>query len=149
MDSCRIHTRAPARGLKAANTARPAACWLPAPAQADLVVAGVPRYNNAPATPFKACIDHIVRVGRTFGLNLSCGGGPYWPLLAERHPVAACGPTAFACLGVGNVDGVAIKYDELTDPQRVGSNSPADAAANPLVQALSHGAWSGRVNSNR
>lgn len=51
--------------------------------EATLIVAGVPMYNFGPPAPFKAYIDNIVRVGRTFGFDRSRGKEPYWPLLAD------------------------------------------------------------------
>src|SRR5690606_2721703 len=48
---------------------------------ADIIVAGVPMYNFGPAAQFKAYIDNIVRVGRTFGFDRSRSGAPYWPLV--------------------------------------------------------------------
>src|SRR5690606_26031124 len=50
--------------------------------KADIIVAGVPMYNFGPPAQFKAYIDNIVRVGRTFGFDRSRQGEPYWPLLA-------------------------------------------------------------------
>src|SRR3546814_11204576 len=40
-------------------------------------------YFVMPST-LKAWVDNIVRVGRTFGFDLSRSGGPYWPMLAGR-----------------------------------------------------------------
>ncbi|MGB3335853.1 MAG: NAD(P)H-dependent oxidoreductase [Devosia sp.] len=52
---------------------------------ADVIVAGVPMYNfNVPAQ-FKAYIDNIVRVGRTFGFDRARPGEPYWPLLGDMN----------------------------------------------------------------
>ncbi len=53
--------------------------------QADLIVAGVPMYNFGPPAQFKAYIDNIVRVGRTFGFDRSRSGDPYWPLLENAR----------------------------------------------------------------
>lgn len=44
---------------------------------ADIIVAGVPMYNFGPPAQFKAWIDNIVRVGRTFGFDRSREGTPY------------------------------------------------------------------------
>jgi multimeric flavodoxin WrbA len=52
--------------------------------RADLIIAGVPMYNfNVPAQ-FKAYIDNVVRVGRTFGFDRSRPGEPYWPILTDK-----------------------------------------------------------------
>src|SRR3546814_6822754 len=40
-------------------------------------------YNFGPPAQFKAYIDNIVRVGRTFGFDRGRDGEPYWPLLAD------------------------------------------------------------------
>ena len=55
---------------------------------ADIIVAGVPMYNFGPPAQFKAWIDNIVRVGRTFGFDRSREGTPYWPMLADT--ILAC-----------------------------------------------------------
>jgi FMN-dependent NADH-azoreductase len=50
---------------------------------ADLIVIGLPMYNFSVPAQFKAWIDNIVRVGRTFGFDRARGAVPYWPLLAD------------------------------------------------------------------
>jgi FMN-dependent NADH-azoreductase len=50
---------------------------------ADLIVVGLPMYNFSAPAQFKAWIDNIVRVGRTFGFDRSRGAVPYWPMLAD------------------------------------------------------------------
>lgn len=50
---------------------------------ADVIVAGVPMYNFGMPAQFKAWIDNIVRVGRTFGFDRTREGEPYWPMLAD------------------------------------------------------------------
>ncbi|KLN57847.1 FMN-dependent NADH-azoreductase [Variovorax paradoxus] len=50
---------------------------------ADLIVVGLPMYNFSVPAQFKAWIDNIVRVGRTFGFDRARGAVPYWPMLAE------------------------------------------------------------------
>jgi len=50
---------------------------------ADLIVVGLPMYNFSVPAQFKAWIDNIVRVGRTFGFDRSRGAVPYWPMLAD------------------------------------------------------------------
>ncbi|EPX59341.1 FMN-dependent NADH-azoreductase [Cystobacter fuscus DSM 2262] len=52
---------------------------------AEVIVAGVPMYNFGVPAQFKAYIDNIVRVGRTFGFDRTRQGDPYWPLLAEAN----------------------------------------------------------------
>ena len=111
--------------------------------RADVIVAGVPMYNFGPPAQFKAYIDNIVRVGRTFGFDRSRSPLPYWPMLTDSHKqlvilssrgdfgydsggrignlnhVEASVRTAFAYIGVTDVHGAAIEYDEFAD-ERLG-----------------------------
>ncbi|TBU89755.1 FMN-dependent NADH-azoreductase [Phytopseudomonas dryadis] len=131
--------------------------------QADLIVAGVPMYNFAPPAQFKAYIDNIVRVGRTFGFDRSREGDPYWPLLADagkrlvilssrgdhgydaggrnagHNHVEASVRSAFAYIGVSEVHGVAIEYDEFADGRLEDSIRRAEAAVQALASRLGAG----------
>ncbi|NMO19366.1 NAD(P)H dehydrogenase [Pyxidicoccus fallax] len=127
---------------------------------ADLIVAGVPMYNfNVPAQ-FKAYIDNIVRVGRTFGFDRSRAGEPYWPLLAEARKklviltsrgdygygrgdrlehmnhVEPSIRTAFGYMGITDVESVAIEYDEFGDERLKGSIATAERQVDALVDRL-------------
>lgn len=128
--------------------------------QADLIVAGVPMYNFGPPAQFKAYIDNIVRVGRTFGFDRSRQGEPYWPLLAgqgkrlvilssrgdygyepggrieDRNHVERSIRTAFAYIGITDVHGVAIEYDEFADERLSLSITNAEAEVDRLVARL-------------
>jgi len=128
--------------------------------EADVIVAGVPMYNFGPPAPFKAYIDNIVRVGRTFGFDRKREGEPYWPLLAgagkrlvilssrgdfvygpgERiaslNHVEASIRTAFAYIGVTDVHGAAIEYDEFADQRLADSIRQAEGAVDALVSML-------------
>jgi FMN-dependent NADH-azoreductase len=128
--------------------------------RADLVIAGVPMYNFGPPAPFKAYIDNIVRVGRTFGFDRSRQGDPYWPLLAgcgkrlvilssrgdhgyrprghnaNRNHVETSVQTAFAYIGVTDVHGAAIEYDEFADHRLAESVRQAEQAVDELVSML-------------
>jgi FMN-dependent NADH-azoreductase len=128
---------------------------------ADLIVAGVPMYNfNVPAQ-FKAYIDNIVRVGVTFGFDRSRPGEPYWPMLTEQkkrlvilssrgdygydkggriegmNHVESSVKTAFGYIGITDVRGVAIEYDEFGDARHKDSIASAEAAVDALVMQLS------------
>jgi FMN-dependent NADH-azoreductase len=127
---------------------------------ADLVVAGVPMYNFGVPAQFKAYIDNVVRVGRTFGFDRSRPGDPYWPLLAGQgkrlvilssrgdHGYGQGGRiehmnhvepsirTAFAYMGIDQVDGVAVEYDEFADGRLADSIATAEFAVDALVQRL-------------
>lgn len=130
---------------------------------ADVIVAGVPMYNfNVPAQ-FKAYIDNIVRVGRTFGFDRQCQGEPYWPLLEEQAKtlVLLCSRgdydygsgrrrehmnhversiiTAFGYIGITDVRCVAIEYDEFADERLRESIAVAEASVDALVAELTHG----------
>ena len=56
--------------------------------RADLLVLGVPLYNFGPPSAFKAWLDLIVRIGRTFDYLPARGQDPYVPLLADRPRTA-------------------------------------------------------------
>lgn len=127
---------------------------------ADLVVAGVPMYNFGPPAQFKAYIDNIVRVGRTFGFDRSRGDVPYWPLLAgmdkrlvilssrgdfgydpaqriaHLNHVEPSIRTAFGYIGITDVHSVAVEYDEFADARLQDSLRRADAAAEALAERL-------------
>lgn len=127
---------------------------------ADLIVAGVPMYNfNVPAQ-FKAYIDNIVRVGRTFGFDRGRKGEPYWPLLSAHdkrlviltsrgdygydrggrihhmNHVEASIRTAFAYIGITDVHTIAIEYDEFADARLQASIDAAEAAVDALASRL-------------
>jgi FMN-dependent NADH-azoreductase len=127
---------------------------------ADLIVAGVPMYNFGPPAGFKAYIDNIVRVGRTFGFDRQRDGDPYWPMLAgmgkrlvllssrgdfgygpgERlahaNHVEASVRTAFAYIGITEADSVAVEYDEFGGERLAASLCAAEASVDRLVEQL-------------
>ncbi|CAJ0816468.1 FMN-dependent NADH-azoreductase [Ralstonia flaminis] len=127
---------------------------------ADVIVAGVPMYNFGMPAQFKAYIDNIVRVGRTFGFDRSRAGEPYWPLLAEMNKRLVIlssrgdfgyGPgqriahlnhveggvaTAFGYIGITDVASVAIEYDEFADDRLHASIVSAEADVDALVARM-------------
>jgi FMN-dependent NADH-azoreductase len=127
---------------------------------ADIIVAGVPMYNFGPPAQFKAYIDNIVRVGRTFGFDRARPGDPYWPLLSEhgkrliilssrgdygysdgeriRHMnhVESSIRTAFGYMGITNVETAATEYDEFADERLYASLVQAEAKVDALVERL-------------
>lgn len=131
--------------------------------EAELIVAGVPMYNFAPPAQFKAYIDNIVRVGRTFGFDRSRNGEPYWPLLTEHRKrlvvlssrgdygyapgerIAASNHvepsvrTAFAYIGITQMWSVAAEYDEFADQRLVASIARAESEVDRLVEELTEG----------
>jgi FMN-dependent NADH-azoreductase len=127
---------------------------------ADLIVAGVPMYNFGPPAQFKAYIDNIVRVGRTFGFDRERSGDPYWPLLTElgkrlvvlssrgdfgyapgerlaaHNHVESSIRTAFSYIGITNMWSIAVEYDEFSDQRLVTSIAQAERDVDRLVQQL-------------
>ena len=127
---------------------------------ADIIVAGVPMYNFGPPAQFKAWIDNIVRVGRTFGFDRSRRGEPYWPLLADAgkqlvilssrgdygydpgqrlegiNHVEASVRSVFRYLGVTDACGAAIEYDEFGDERLLRSIADAENATGVLAETI-------------
>ncbi len=64
---------------------------------ADIVVVGVPMYNFSVPSTFKAYIDQIVRVGRTFDVDPENAADPYKPLLygKKMFVITARGSSGF------------------------------------------------------
>lgn len=126
--------------------------------RADLIVAGVPMYNFGMPAAMKAYVDQIVRVGRTFGFDRSRPGEPYWPLLKGKRLVilSARGDygyapggriaamnhvephlaTAFGYVGITQIDGVAIEYDEFNDARLQESIARAERDTETLATRL-------------
>ena len=128
--------------------------------RADVIVAGVPMYNFGPPAQFKAYIDNIVRVGRTFGFDRSRACDPYWPLLAdrgkrliilssrgdygydadgrasERNHVEPAVRSAFGYIGITDSHSIAVEYDEFADERLAESIRQAEAAVDELVSKL-------------
>ncbi|MHA7777004.1 FMN-dependent NADH-azoreductase [Roseibium sp. M-1] len=127
---------------------------------ADIIVAGVPMYNFGVPAQFKAYIDNIVRVGRTFGFDRSRAGEPYWPMippgkslvilssrgdygygrggrLEAKNHVEPAVMTPFAYLGITDVHSVAIEYDEFADARLAQSIATAEQEVDALVARLS------------
>jgi FMN-dependent NADH-azoreductase len=127
---------------------------------ADIIVAGVPMYNFAAPAQFKAWIDNIVRVGRTFGFDRSRTGDPYWPLLANTgktlvilssrgdhgygrggriealNHVEASVATAFNYIGITDIRSVAVEFDEFADARLRASIEKAEIEVDALVATL-------------
>ena len=127
---------------------------------ADVIVAGVPMYNFGPPAQFKAWIDNIVRVGRTFGFDRKRSGEPYWPMLADmdkrvvllsargdygyesgkmhgKNHVEPAILTALAYLGISQSHTIAVEYDEFADERLAQSLADAEAVVDRLVEELS------------
>ncbi|WP_368562076.1 FMN-dependent NADH-azoreductase [Pseudoxanthomonas sp. UTMC 1351] len=129
-------------------------------AASDLIVAGVPMYNFGMPAPFKAYLDNVVRVGRTFGFDRSRSGEPYWPMLAGQGKrliiVSARGDfgygpgqrlahanhvesgvaTPLQYLGIDFAASVAVEYDEFGDERLAQSLQHAEAEVDRWVEVL-------------
>ncbi|GAA4339237.1 NAD(P)H-dependent oxidoreductase [Variovorax defluvii] len=127
---------------------------------ADLIVVGLPMYNFGVPAPFKAYIDNIVRVGRTFGFDRARGEQPYWPMLADAgkrlvllsargdfgygqgqrlahlNHVEASVRSVFGYIGISEVHELAVEYDEFKDARLAQSLAQAERGVDRLVDAL-------------
>ena len=126
---------------------------------ADVIVTGVPMYNFGMPAQFKAYIDNIVRVGRTFGFDRAREGEPYWPLVTDgktlvilssrgdygyepgerlEHMNHVEGGIAvpFGYIGITDVHSVAIEYDEFADARLQASIESAEKKVDALVRSL-------------
>ena len=126
---------------------------------ADVIVAGVPMYNFGMPAQFKAYIDNIVRVGRTFGFDRSRDGEPYWPMVPAGKPLVVLssrgdfgyGPgerleksnhvepgvqTPFAYIGITQMHSIAVEYDEFADDRLQTSLASAEQSIDALVASL-------------
>jgi len=135
--------------------------------RADIIVAGVPMYNFGPPAQFKAWLDNIVRVGRTFGFDRARPGEPYWPLLADAgkqlvilssrgdygydpgqrlegiNHVEASVRSVFRYLGVTDTYGAAIEYDEFGDERLARSIASAEQATEQIAETIASARASG------
>lgn len=126
----------------------------------DLIVIGVPMYNFGVPAQFKAYIDNVVRVGRTFGFDRARPGEPYWPLLAEqgkrlvilsargdygydpgqrlahRNHVEGGVATPLHYLGIDCVGSIAVEYDEFADDRLAASLQRAETEVDRLAAEL-------------
>ena len=127
---------------------------------ADVIVVGLPMYNFSVPAQFKAYIDNIVRVGRTFGFDRARGAVPYWPLLADAgkrvvllgargdHGYDAGGRvahlnhtessvrSALGYIGITEVFEAAVESDEFGGEQLSNSMRRAEQRVDSLVDAL-------------
>lgn len=137
--------------------------------RADIIVAGVPMYNFGPPAQFKAWLDNIVRVGRTFGFDRTRPGEPYWPLLEDAgkqlvilssrgdfgygpgqrlediNHVESSVRSVFRYLGVTDVHSAAVEYDEFGDERLARSVAEAERATAGIAETIA--AMRGRQDS--
>ncbi|NKI69838.1 NAD(P)H dehydrogenase [Collimonas pratensis] len=127
---------------------------------ADILLLGVPMYNFSAPAQFKAWIDNIVRVGRTFGFDRQRQGEPYWPLLKDAGKLAvvlssrgdygyATGQrmasmnhvepgirSALGYIGIERLHSIAVEYDEFGDARLEESIAAAEEEVSRLVGSL-------------
>ena len=126
---------------------------------ADIIVAGVPMYNFGMPAQFKAYIDNIVRVGRTFGFDRNREGVPYWPLVADGKKLVILSSRGdygydpgerleqmnhveggvavpLGYIGITDVHSIAIEYDEFADARLQRSIKAAEERVDELVTRL-------------
>ncbi|WP_185868066.1 NAD(P)H-dependent oxidoreductase [Variovorax sp. DXTD-1] len=128
---------------------------------ADVIVVGLPMYNFSVPAQFKAYIDNIVRVGRTFGFDRARGAVPYWPMLADAgkrmvllgargdHGYGPGGRIAhlnhtersvrsvFGYIGITDVYEAAVESDEFGGEELAQSLRMAEQEVDRLVDQLS------------
>ncbi|QGW82462.1 NAD(P)H dehydrogenase [Variovorax paradoxus] len=128
---------------------------------ADVIVVGLPMYNFSVPAQFKAYIDNIVRVGRTFGFDRARGAVPYWPMLADAgkrmvllgargdHGYGPGGRIAhlnhtessvrsvFGYIGITDVYEAAVESDEFGGEELAQSLRRAEQEVDGLVDQLS------------
>ena len=128
--------------------------------RADVLVLGVPMYNFGPPAAFKAWLDLIVRVGRTFDYEPGRAESPFVPLLADRPRCAVllssrggvgyevggdmvhmnhldpAVRTVLGFLGITDVHGIAIEGEEHKDDAFARSVASAQQRVDQLVDLL-------------
>lgn len=119
--------------------------------KADLIVAGIPFYNFGMPSGFKAYVDQIVRIGRTFAFDPNLPESPYTPLVKGKRMIAlisrgdggyeAGGPnesmnhldphlrTVFGFIGITDIEIIAAENDEW------GGQALQDSLQNALQRA--------------
>ena len=129
---------------------------------ADLLVIGLPMYNFSVPAQFKAWIDNVVRVGRTFGFDRARGAVPYWPLLAgagkravllgargdhgydpggriaHLNHAEASVRSAFGYIGITEVFEAAVESDEFGGELLAQSLRRAEERVDDLVRRLAN-----------
>ena len=122
---------------------------------ADVYVIGVPMYNFNVPSGFKAYIDQIVRVGRTYAFEPEDKESPYKPLVHGKkmfiitaHGAGGFAPggrleklnhqapylkTAFGFIGITDITFISVENDELGGQKLADSIAAAQAQINKLV----------------
>jgi len=102
---------------------------------ADVIIAGIPFYNFGMPSGFKAYVDQIVRVGRTFGFDAENSSSHYEPLVHGKKLIAVISrgdggyhlggrnahhnhldphlKTVFRFIGIEDITMIAVENDEF------------------------------------
>ena len=129
--------------------------------QADLIVLAAPMYNFGMPAQLKAYVDQIIRVGRTFALDVSNDKQPYRPLLTNKRMLVITatgdggyhpgGPlehlnhldphirTAFGFIGISKIEFAGVGYDEFPDDRIKRSLAATEAKVRKLAHQLTEG----------
>ncbi|PSR19170.1 FMN-dependent NADH-azoreductase [filamentous cyanobacterium CCP3] len=124
---------------------------------ADILVIGLPMYNFSVPSTFKAYLDQIVRVGRTFAIDPEDAEDPYKPLLLGKKMFvitargsSGFGPgeryghmnhqdpylrVAFGFIGITDITFVHVENDEHSSESLAASIAAAQAQVAQLVAA--------------
>lgn len=124
---------------------------------ADILVVGSPMYNFSIPSTFKAYIDQIVRLGRTFAIDYENAEDPYKPLLHGKkmfvitaRGASGFGPgeryghmnhqdpylrVAFGFIGITDITFIHVENDEHSSESLAASIAAAQAQVAQLVAA--------------
>lgn len=122
---------------------------------ADIYVMGIPMYNFNVPSEFKAYIDNIVRVGRTYAFERENRESPYKPLVHGKkmfvittHGAGGFAPggrmdklnyqapylkALFGFIGITDITFIAVENDDLGDQKLADSIAAARARISELV----------------
>ena len=127
---------------------------------ADIIVMGAPMYNYGMPAALKGWIDQVARIGKTFSFDLARGDTPIEPTLSGKRLVVlsargefgfapggvrahlnALDPALVACahyfgVAAGDIDTIAIEYQEFKDARFQASCDAAERCTRDLALAL-------------
>lgn len=132
-------------------------------AAADIIVMGVPMYNYGMPAALKAWFDQVARIGRTFSFDLDRGDFPIEPIFEGKRLAVlssrgefgfapgeiradrnALDPAIAACahylgVGQGDIETIAIEYQEFKDDRHRASVAQARRRTRTLAQSWADG----------
>ncbi|WP_020407337.1 FMN-dependent NADH-azoreductase [Hahella ganghwensis] len=128
--------------------------------QSDIIVLEIPMYNFSVPSAFKAWIDNIVRIGRTFDFDPNQTDHPYTPLLSDRprkvvllssrggygmnpggefaymNHLEPSVKTALEFIGLTDMECIAVEYQEVGGDALINSLAKAEKQIDQLVERL-------------